>query len=357
MHRILVYGMTENSGGIEAYLMNYFRRFDRDDVLFDFVTDYPTVAYADEITRLGGKIYHIPARRENIVKHMSSIRKIVSENGYDTVYFNILSASAVFSELALFGKRNVKIITHSHNDSVGNLKVHMLLRPFLNLMTDTRFACSEAAAEFMFGKRYAQETKVINNAIEAGKYQFDAAVREAVREEFGVADKLVIGHVGRMCYQKNSLFLIDIFHEIRKRNENAVLLLVGDGEDKDAVCQKIRELGLVESVIMTGVRPDVARLLQAMDVFLLPSRFEGLGIALVEAQAAGLLCFASSAIPQAAKVTPFLNYIDAEASAKVWAETVLSQTDYERKNTRDEIRSAGFDIETQVSYLQDILKA
>lgn len=356
MHRILVYGMTENSGGIEAYLMNYFRRFDRNKVVFDFVTECPAVAYEEEITRLGGKIYHIPARRENLIKHMLSLRKIVSENGYDTVYFNLLSASAVFSELALFGKRNARIITHSHNDSVGNRKVHIALRPLLNRMTDTRFACSDAAAEFMFGKRYAEKATLIRNAIEADVFQFDASVRDAVRKEFQFGNKLVVGHVGRLCYQKNTLFLIDIFHEIRKRNENAVLLLIGDGEDRDAVCQKIRALELADSVVMTGVRPDVARLMQAMDVFLLPSRFEGLGIVLIEAQAAGLLCFASSAVPHEAKATGLLHYIDDHASADVWAQAALAHTDYERKNTRAEIRSAGYDIETQAPYLQTLLQ-
>lgn len=356
MHRILVYGMTENSGGIEACLMNYFRRFDRTKVLFDFVTEYHTVAYEEEITRLGGKIYRIPARRENLIKHMLSLRKIVSENGYDTVYFNLLSASAVFSELALFGKQNVKIITHSHNDSVGNRKVHMALRPLLNRMTDTRFACSDAAAEFMFGKRYAKKTTVVNNAIEAGAYQFDASVRDAVRKEFGLTDKLVIGHVGRLCYQKNTLFLIDIFHEIRKRKENAVLLLVGDGEDRDAVCQKIRALELADSVVMTGVRSDVARLLQAMDIFLLPSRFEGLSIALVEAQASGLMCYTSSAVSRQTKITELLRFVEQNATAEEWAQAALSHTDYERKNTRAEIRSAGYDIETQALHLQNLLQ-
>lgn len=357
MKRILVYGMTENSGGIEAYLMNYFRRFDKDEIVFDFVTDFSNIAYEDEIKALGGRIYHIPARRESLLKHMLGIRKIVSENGYDTVYYNILSASAVFSLLGLFGKRNVKIITHSHNNSVGNMKVHLALRPILNMMTDVRLACSREAAEFMFGEKYSDSTKVINNAIELENYKYSEEIRAEVRKEFGIEDKFVVGHVGRLCYQKNTLFLLDIFNEILKKDENSVLLLVGNGEDREAVEAKIKALGMEESVIMTGVRPDVARLMQSMDVFLFPSRFEGLGIVLIEAQAAGLKAFTSKdVVPLTAKATDLLEYISLEKSPEEWAEAVLSFKSYERKDVSDIIKGTDYDIKNQVEVLQSYLK-
>lgn len=354
MRRILVYGMTENSGGIEAYLMNYFRSFDRSKIIFDFVTDCPVIAYEKEITSLGSKIFYIPSRRENINKHMLSIRKIVSENGYDTVYYNILSASAVFSILGLFGKKRVKIITHSHNNSVGNLKVHLILRPLLNFVTDKRLACSKEAAKFMFGKKYAESATVINNAVDTEQFKFDPSLRIEARKEFGIEERLVIGYVGRLCYQKNTLFLIDIFNEIVKRNSNAVLLLVGDGEDREAVLNKINDLGLTSHVIMTGVRSDIHRLLQAMDLFLLPSRFEGLPVVLIEAQSSGLRCFTSNAVTKAAKVTKLLQYINLNASASFWAKRALQCARYERADTSEEIKNAGFDIKAQAAHLQDV---
>lgn len=355
MHRILVYGMTENSGGIESYLMNYFKFFDRSKTVFDFVTDCSVIAYEKEIAALGGKIFYIPSRRKNIIKHMLLIRKIVSENGYDTVYYNILSASAVFSMLGLFGKKRVKIITHSHNNSVGNLNTHLILRPLLNFMTDKRLACSKEAAKFMFGEKYAESAAVINNAIDTERFKFDSLIRSKVRKEFGIEGKLVIGYVGRLCYQKNTLFLIDVFNEIIKQNSGAVLLLVGDGENRDDVRNKIKSLGLENYIIMTGVRSDVAELLQAMDLFLLPSRFEGLPVVLIEAQTSGLKCFTSSAVTQEARITELLQYIDLNLSAEAWAEQVLKHSDYKRKDASEEIKKAGFDIQTQVLRLQNVL--
>lgn len=355
MRRILVYGMTENRGGIESYLMNYFKSFDHSKIIFDFVTDSPSVAYEKEIISLGSKIFYIPSRRENVIKNMLSIRKIVLENGYDTVYYNILSASAVFSMLGLLGTKRVKIITHSHNNSVGNLKVHLTLRPLLNFMTDKRLACSVTAAKFMFGKRYAKRTVIINNAVDTERFKFNSLVRNEVRKEFGIENRLVIGHIGRLCYQKNTLFLIDIFNEIVKQNKNAVLLLVGDGEDRNAVINKINQLGLHKSVIMTGVRSDIHRLLQAMDLLLLPSRFEGLPVVLIEAQSAGLRCLTSNAVTKAAKITDLLQYINSNASASFWAKKAIQCANYERFDTAEETKNAGFDIRTQAAYLQEVL--
>ncbi|MCH5191134.1 MAG: glycosyltransferase family 1 protein [Oscillospiraceae bacterium] len=354
MRRILVYGMTENSGGIEAYLMNYFINLDRSKIIFDFVTDCPVMAYEKEAVSLGSKIFYIPSRRENIIRHMMSIRKIVSENGYDTVYYNILSASAVFSMFGLFGKKGIKIITHSHNNSVGNLRVHLILRPLLNFMTDKRLACSKGAAKFMFGEKYAKSATVINNAVDTERFKFDQFVRNEVRKEFHIENRLVIGHIGRLCYQKNTLFLIDVFNEILKHNRNAVLLLVGDGEDKDAVLNKIKNLGLGKCVIMTGVRSDVHRILQAMDLLLLPSRFEGLPVVLIEAQSSGLRCLTSSAVTKAAKVTELVQYINLNASASFWAKRALQCARYERADTSEEIKNAGFDIKAQAAHLQDV---
>lgn len=357
MQRILIYGMTDNNGGIESYIINYFKKINKENFVFDFITDYPTIVYEKEIRQMGGKIFFIPSRRENLKEHMKKVRKIVRENHYKVVYYNILSASAVFSVLPIWNLKNVKIIVHSHNGSVDKLRNHLLLRPLLNLVTDVRFACSAEAANFMFGKRYARKTVLINNAIDTSKYKYNVEVGNEIRKEFDIKDKYIVGHVGRLCYQKNTLFLLDIFHEVLKKKNNAVLLLVGEGEDRAAVEEKIQKLGIEENVILTGMRGDVERLIQAMDVFLFPSRFEGLSVVLIEAQAAGLKCITSKeVVSSATKITPLVEFVDLQDSAVKWAEQVLLHEDYNRTDMTEYIQQAGYDINQQVLHFENLLK-
>ena len=214
MKKILVYGMTDNPGGIESYLMNYYKKIDLTRICFDFVTCNKTIAYADLIKSRGGKVFFLPERRENLFEHMKQLRNIASQ-GYDAVYFNLLSASEVFSVLAVKGIRRVQIIVHSHNNYVKTINRHLRLRVLLNMITDKRLACSEEAAEFMFG-RHCKDAVIIRNAIEIEKYLFNPAVRDRIREINNIGQNFLVGHVGRLCYQKNTLFLLDIYNEIHK---------------------------------------------------------------------------------------------------------------------------------------------
>lgn len=357
MKRILVYGMTDNRGGMEAYVMNYFRKIDRSKYMFDFVTDAPTIAYEEEIHKLGGKIYFVPSRRENLFKHMREIRSVIKENGYSIVYYNLLSASAVFSVLAAYAMKNVKIIVHSHNNSVDKMRNHLLLRPLLNWIVDVRFACTREAAEFMFGNKNVKKTVLIKNAIDTEKFIFNSEVRDLVRDKLNIKQNFVIGSIGRLCYQKNSVFLIEIFKAILEKNKDAILLLVGEGEDRPEVEKKVKELKIEESVLMLGMRSDIEDLLQAMDVFLFPSRFEGLGIVLVEAQAAGLACVTSKdVVPEVVKVTSILDFVSLDKTPFEWAEEVTKYREYDRNNTINEIKNSGYDINSQVAYLESIFE-
>ena len=210
---ILVYGMTDNPGGIETYLMNQLRQLDREKVMFDFVTDFSTMAYADEATALGAKIYYIPAKSKGVFAHWKALSEILKAHPeYQKVYFNVLDAGAAITELIpwLFGRT---IITHSHNGSTDRLRLHRLCRPFLNLFTKKRFACSALAAAYMFGKRKAA---VIPNMIAAADYAYDPSVRQEKRAALDVADRFVVCHVGRLSHQKNPLGVLDIFAEVYK---------------------------------------------------------------------------------------------------------------------------------------------
>ena len=354
MKKILVFGMTENPGGIESYIMNYYKRITPQRIHFDFVVCDKTIAYKNEIETRGGKIFFIPGRRENLLNHMAGLRRIAKQ-GYDAVYFNLLSASEFFSVISVKGIAGVKIIVHSHNNYVKTIKRHLFLRQFLNMAVDKRLACSEEAARFMFG-RHSKDAVVIQNAIEIEKYLFNPPIRKKIREENNIGNNFLVGHVGRLCYQKNTLFLLDIFSELHKKNPNTKLVIIGDGEDHQKVLDKISELSLNEYVIMTGAIRNVNEWMQTMDVFLLPSRFEGLPVVAIEAQAAGLPCVFSDTFSKASAVTENVEFLPLSLSAGEWGERVLLHEGENRKNTYAELTEAGYNIENEVENLCGILE-
>ena len=223
------------------------------------------------------------------------------------------------------------------------------------------WACSESAGEFFYkapilkGKAF----KIIHNAIETEKYAYDSVTRKQIRETYNLENRYVIGHVGRFQFQKNHEFLIDIFYEHLKLDSRAVLMLVGQGEEEDAIRQKVINLGIEKSVLFMGVRTDVNRLLQAMDVFLLPSRFEGLPLVLIEAQTAGLKCFASKdVITEAANLTGNVEFISLKEDADIWAGKIYSQSEQFLNRTQyvKLIIEAGYDIRTEADKFKAYLR-
>lgn len=358
--KILVYGMSNNRGGMEAYFITYYEEIKKQNlpIQFDFVTDYTEIAYQNIIEKYGDKIYFIPSRRENLIKHFCDLRRIIKKNSYTKVYFNVLSASTVFTIAAAYRIKKCKIVVHSHNDSVKAMRRHIFLRPFLNMMTDIRLACSDKAGRFMFGEKYANSNQisVVKNAINPEKYTFSQSVRKSKREKLGISAKYVLGTVGRLCYQKNTLFLIDIFPMILRKIPEAVLIIVGEGDLRSEVEKQIRDLGLEDKIFLLGMRTDVPDLLQAMDVFLLPSRFEGLCIAAIEAQCIGLPVVASDQIAEETKIVPHFVRVPLEDKSK-WAECVISlyKDSVERKTCIEEIVAYGFDIHEECSKLISIL--
>jgi glycosyltransferase involved in cell wall biosynthesis len=242
-------------------------------------------------------------------------------------------------------------IGHAHNSSQPRDAKYLLKLFYKRLIAGQAtqlFACSDEAGRWMFGNA---DFRVLNNAIDAGKYAFDAAIRSEVRHELGLpADALVVGHVGRFDPQKNHRFLVEIFEKMSK---DARLLLVGDGVLRPDVEQQAEALGIRDRILFTGVRTDVDRLLQAMDVFLMPSLFEGLPVSIVEAQAAGLPCLISDKVPIECKKTELVTQLPLAASSAEWAGAVLSAAETSRRNTLEQIRGAGFDIRANAEWLQN----
>ncbi|MBV4420081.1 glycosyltransferase [Clostridium tyrobutyricum] len=326
--------------------------------MFDYITEASEIAYEKEIKKLGGNIYYIPRKKKKPIQHLLQFRKILkTHNEYNIIYFNILSASYVYTIFSLIGIKNIKILVHSHNNNAQRLWLHLLCKPILQLFSIEKLACSKEAGKFMFGKNCIKKNKVkfINNAIEIKKYIYSPLLRENVRNSLKIGSKFVVGSVGRLSYQKNSLFIIDIFSEIYKKDKTAILIIAGEGDYRKKCEKYIQEKGIKDVVYLLGMRNDIPNLLQGMDIFLFPSRFEGLGMALIEAQAAGLKCFTSmEAVPKEVKVTPGLEFISLKDSAKKWASVILKNKNYRRQNYDLNIKQHGFDIDTEAKKLENL---
>lgn len=347
MERILVYGMTNNPGGIESYLLGMSLKIKKYGIQFDFVSDFPSMAYANELKKNGSKLYFIPAKGKKLLQHIGAMRKLLKNHPeYKTVYFNVLDAGAAFTAAVpwVMGK---KIVVHSHNGSTEKMRLHRICRPFLNAMAHKRAACSKIAAEYMFGERQQKKAPalIIPNAIRAEQYYFNQEIREKIRRKLGLEDRFVICHVGRMTEQKNPFRLIDIFDALCEREPKAELLYVGTGELEEQVSEYAKKKKCAEKIRLLGVRSDVRELMQASDVFLLPSLYEGLPIVAIEAQAAGLPVVLSSNITEETDITGNLCFLNLAESDQLWAETILEYKKFKRVDCRQKIRQAGYDLE------------
>ncbi len=314
------------NGGVDAVIMNYYRNIDRSKVQFDFIVDSDSKFIPrDEIESLGGRIYIVPPYQK-LGKYIPALIKLFKQNKYQIVHSNINTLS-VFPLFAA-KKAGVPIrIAHSHSTAAkGETKKNILkyiLRPFSKVFATHYVACSEYAGEWLFGKKAMESGKVtiFNNAIDLNKFKFDENVRNEVRKELGIEDKFVIGHVGRLCFQKNQEFLIDIFEEVHRRDPNSVLLLIGDGEDREKIENRIKD---IHGVFLLGNRNDVDRMYQAMDVFIFPSKYEGLGNVVVEAQVCGVPVIVSDNVPEVVRISDGVVFLSLSADIKIWAEKALN---------------------------------
>ena len=361
--RVLHRGMSYNKGGIETYLINYYRHMDRNLVQFDFIVPVGmNIAYEDEIKALGGNIY-----KEIVGIKASPIRGLV----YDRIFFkkhpeisilHINDCSAANLRLMKTAKKCgiATRILHSHNnDYLRPLQKRQLLiekynkRHLLKIATDL-LACSKDAGKFMFGNLPFQ---VVKNAIDINRYIFCEEKRRKVRKELNIeAGQYVIGCVARFDYQKNHDRLLEMFSAYKKLNPTSILVLVGDGPLKKSIESRIHELNLEEYVILLGVRDDVPDLLSAFDLFMLPSRSEGLGIVLIEAQINGLQCLVSDNVPAESNILDKVTYLSLEEENSTWAQKVCeikSLGDAERTVDLKVVREAGYDIEVESKKLQN----
>lgn len=342
-------------GGLETMIMNYYRHMDRSRVQFDFLVHRDFRAdYDDEIEALGGKTHRLPRLvpwGKGYLRALDAFFDAHPEYRIVHVHQDCLSAVA----LKAAKEHGVPVrIAHSHNSSQDrNLRylIKLWYKRKIPKYATHLFACGKDAGDWMFG---GADYTIVNNAIDAACYAYDRERAADMRRRMGIPQEaLVLGHVGRFSKVKNHAFLIDIFDRISKARGDAYLLLVGDGGLRAVMEEKVRSLGLGERVVFAGVRDDVPELLQAMDVFVFPSLYEGLPVSLVEAQAAGLPCLISDGIPDACILTDLIEKVSLREKAEAWAEKALAAAKQERRNMHQEIADKGFDIVQNAAWLQD----
>lgn len=354
MIRILQCVNDMHRAGLETMLMNYYRHIDREKIQFDFLTHRPYKSdYDDEILSLGGKVYYAPRLYpQNYPAYFSYMRNFFSEHPeYKIVHSHIDAMSYLPLRAAQKAKVPVRI-AHSHNTSIDKdykYLLKMYYRKKLPSVANSFAACGQAAGRFLFGNRIFT---VVPNAVDAQRFVFDERVRARKRHELGYKDEFVIGHVGRISYQKNHQFLIRIFYEIQKQCANAVLMLVGVGEKEQEVRQQVAQLGLLKKVRFLGNRSDVNELYQAMDAFVLPSLFEGIPVVGIEAQFADLPCFFSSRVPDEVKFNPRSRFIDLNETVDVWADTILKSRGLARGKDGSYIHNSHYNISTAHQILE-----
>lgn len=372
MKRILIIGQTDNPGGVETVIKRYYE-FLQQDFRMDFMvftnTCYDEAYFKAHQSRI---VFIKSAQFRHPLAYKKEIHTFfeVNKGIYDVIWFNccdLANSGYIMKQAKITGIR--KRIIHAHNTQLmqtGKRRyfyslMHHYWKNHISRYATDFWACSESAGDFFYkapilkGKAF----KIIHNAIETEKYAYDSVTRKQIRETYNLENRYVIGHVGRFQFQKNHEFLIDIFYEYLKLDSRAVLMLVGQGEEEDAIRQKVINLGIEKSVLFMGVRTDVNRLLQAMDVFLLPSRFEGLPLVLIEAQTAGLKCFASKdVITEAADLTGNVEFISLKEDADIWAGKIYSQSEQFLNRTQyvKLIIEAGYDIRTEADKFKAYLR-
>jgi len=352
---------TLNRGGAETMIMNIYHNIDRSKIQFDFIKHTNKKCdYDDEIIKLGGKIYSIPRYTgKNHLKYIESWNDFFnSHTEYKIIHGHMRSTAAIYLKIAK--KHGLLTIAHSHSIASRGNKLQQFIKYIMQLpiryTADYLFACSEQAGKWLFGKNVINKNNfnVIKNAIDIEKYLFNQSKRNEMRKTLNIEDKFVVGHVGSFTYPKNHKFLIEVFNEIQKQNRATILLLIGDGELRSQIEKQISDLGLEDKVILTGTVSNVNEYLQAMDVFVFPSIFEGLGIAVIEAQAAGLPCVVADTIPEEAYLTDLIESIPLTAKEDLWTEQILKYNDgYERRNTYEEVKSKGYDIYETNQWLEE----
>ncbi len=345
-------------GGIESYVMNYYRHINREKIQFDFITHGNFSAdIVEEIENMGGRVYNWEKfNLSKIPKLMKKINEFFCDNQgvYTAIHCHMANGAMFYFPVARkYGVK--KLILHSHNNRAAAIRSHALRNiPLLwigNKLATHRLACTYDAGHFLFGDC---KFEIIKNAIEVKKFLYNEEIREKIRKKYNWANDFIIGHVGRLNPQKNQIYLLEIFKYVLKKEPTAKLILIGEGEDYNCLKKRAQELGVDNRVEFLGSKSNIYDFYQAFDVFVFPSLYEGLGMVLIEAQLSGLHTFASEkVIPYEAKVSDLLQFLPLDAGAEYWAEKILTPSfKSPRKSPLEDVERAGYDVKIETEKME-----
>lgn len=353
MKRVLVISTLRlNYEGITSVIYNYISNMNRENLQIDFIA-YSDINFDLKKQFEGiGKVRIVPTRKGDFKKYVKGLKKVLS-NKYDVVHIHGNSGTMAIEAVIARIYRVKKIIVHCHSTTCNYPILNKILTPIMKIVSTDFVACSNDAGKWLFKKNYM----VFNNAIDLKKFEYNKVIREKYRKQLDLENNFVIGHIGHFREQKNHHFLIDIFKELHKICPEAKLLLVSDGPLFEDIKNKVNKFNLQNDVIFLGRRNDVDKLYQAMDCFVFPSKWEGLGMVLVEAQASGLPCCVSDVVPLEAKCTDIIYYKSLSDNAKEWAKFIINIKN--KNNNRnisfgDKIRNCGFDIKYEAEKLNKL---
>ena len=366
MKKIKILHILDNlhTGGAERIVFSYYQHFDTDKIQVDFVItendDGTKGMLEDSVLKMGGNIFRVPRKRKGYIKHLIAAHNVIKSGKYDIIHSHLDELSAFYLLFALFSGTKIRIC-HSHLAGADRgFSVELLclfLKPLMNIVTTHKFACGKDAAIALWGKRAVKKEKVhiMNNAIDTDLFSYNETIRNDIRKKYNLSDCTVLGTVGRLSYQKNSIFVIDVFYQYKLINTKSKLLIVGDGELESEMRKKVEDYGIKEDVIFTVNRTDVNQLMMAMDIFLLPSRFEGLPIVLVEAQSVGLSCYVSDKVTTEIKINPNIYYLPITDSTELWAKEIAKSynNDFNRILGRENIINANYGINNEAVKMQN----
>lgn len=367
MKKVLYFVDRMLKGGIQSLVMEIVKNIDKEKVQIDFLLldDGKNYELEDELENLGCKVYKLKGiwirTPIDFIKYTKALDNFFkNHNDYDVVHMH--SSSKNYMVLKKAKKYGIPVrIAHSHNidfQTKNPIKklIGDIFKVNLKKYATDYFACSKMAGKWLFGEKIinSDKFKVIHNAIDYDKFKFDENKRKEIRKELNIKDdEIIVGHVGRFSNQKNHEFLIGIFAELYKKNNKFKLLLIGTGEKEELIKEKVKKINLESEVIFLGFKEDVSKYYNAMDLFLFPSKFEGLSISLVESQANGLACFTSKyVVPYEVKIIDGLYFIDLRKSSKDWAEEILSKN-LNREDATKKFERNKYFIKDTVSYLEE----
>ena len=359
MIRVAIVAGKVDSGGKKNLIMEYYRHVNRDEVQFDFICDADSQAIpAEEIESLGGRVYVI-APYQNIFKNMSDMRKLFKENKYPVVH----AYNSTMNLFPMFVAKQcgvpVRISESLSMAHEGDWKTILkkMLRPMSKWFANYYMSCGDDCGRWQFGDKLfgAGKVDVFKTVINTEYNAYNPELRDKTRKEFGWEDKIVIGHIGRFTAQKNSVHMVEIFAAVAKKEPKAVLCLIGDGELKEDMMAKIKELGIESQVNYLGRREDIQQFYNAMDCFILPSLYEGLPVVGLEAESCGLPMFFSAEVTREANACELGHFIGLDESVEVWADEILKACKENmpiRRSHAKEVREAGFDSASEAIRMQ-----